>query len=265
MCLKHSTDQKAGGSSPSEPPRSMATSYLVAGHWVIQRGVQRVTRCDAPCRNVVHRLASVPRESWWHGRKEVQSMRQDQAASRVQPRRTRARWPCCALQGLPQHAVPPATRSVPTLACFYCGKEFPNPARRGPDRKFCSAPCKARWWREEYSRRRQAAPLRPCERCGGPVAHKTGRPVCKDCRVDDRSQPYRRDVQLKSLYGITQADYDRLLALQYGRCAICGTTKPGTRAPGEWTTITRPARYAASCATAATSALAICKTARTSS
>jgi len=50
--------------------------------------------------------------------------------------------------------------------------------------------------------------------------------------VDDRSQPYRRDVQLKSLYGITQADYDRLLALQYGRCAICGTTKPGTR--GTW-------------------------------
>ena len=50
--------------------------------------------------------------------------------------------------------------------------------------------------------------------------------------MDDRSQPYRRDVQLKSLYGITQADYDRLLALQYGRCAICGTTKPGTR--GTW-------------------------------
>jgi hypothetical protein len=41
----------------------------------------------------------------------VQPMRQDQAGSRVQPRRTRARWPCCALQGLPQHAVPVATRS----------------------------------------------------------------------------------------------------------------------------------------------------------
>jgi len=121
---------------------------------------------------------------------------------------------------------------VPTLTCLYCGKEFSNPARRGPDRKFCSPPCKDRWWRGEYGRRRQAAPPRPCERCGGPVAHKTGRPVCKDCRVDDRSQPYRRDVQLKSLYGITQADYDRLLALQYGRCAICGTTNPGTR--GTW-------------------------------
>jgi hypothetical protein len=50
--------------------------------------------------------------------------------------------------------------------------------------------------------------------------------------VDDRTRPYRRDIQLKSLYGITQADYDELLALQYGSCAICATTKPGTR--GTW-------------------------------
>jgi hypothetical protein len=121
---------------------------------------------------------------------------------------------------------------VPTLTCLYCGKEFPNPARRGPDRKFCSPPCKAKWWQEEYGRRRKAAPLRPCERCGGPVAHKTGLPVCKNCRVDDRSRPYRRDIQLKSLYGITLADFDRLLALQDGRCAICQTTTPRSR--GTW-------------------------------
>jgi len=85
-----------------------------------------------------------------------------------------------------------------------------------------------------------AAPRWPRERCGGPGTDKTGRPVCKDCRVDNRSQPYPRDVQLKSLYGIAQADYDRLLALQYGRCAICETTKPGTGAPGELTTTTKP-------------------------
>jgi hypothetical protein len=118
------------------------------------------------------------------------------------------------------------------LTCLQCGKVFPNPARRGPDRKFCSPPCNEKWWRHEYGRRRLAAPPRPCERCGGPVAHKTGRPVCKDCRVDDRSPQYRRDIQLKSLYSITQADYDRLLALQHGRCAICRATTPGTR--GTW-------------------------------
>jgi hypothetical protein len=64
------------------------------------------------------------------------------------------------------------------------------------------------------------------------VPHRTGRPICPSCRVDDRSAPYRRDIQLKSLYGITQADYDRMLATQHGRCAICETDKPGTR--GSW-------------------------------
>jgi hypothetical protein len=33
---------------------------------------------------------------------------------------------------------------VPVLTCLYCGKQFPNPARRGPDRKFCSPDCKDR-------------------------------------------------------------------------------------------------------------------------
>jgi hypothetical protein len=125
---------------------------------------------------------------------------------------------------------PPVREAI--LTCQQCGKTFPNPALRGPDRKFCSPPCKARWWAREYARRRQAASPRPCERCGGPVAHRTGLPVCKDCRTDRRSRPYRRDIHLKSLYGITQADYDRLLALQHGRCAICGADKPGTR--GTW-------------------------------
>src|SRR5262249_57311018 len=68
---------------------------------------------------------------------------------------------------------------VPILTCLYCGKEFPNPARRDPDRKFCSPPCKARWWQEEYALRRKAAPTRPCERCGGAVTPNTPRPATK--------------------------------------------------------------------------------------
>src|SRR5262249_53377202 len=118
---------------------------------------------------------------------------------------------------------------VPVLTCLYCGKQFPNPARRGPDRKFCSPHHKAKWWQEEKRRQQELTDPRRCAKCGGPVAHKTGRPVCKDCRVNDRSSPYRRDIQLKSLYGITLADFNRLLEEQGGRCAICRAAKPGSR------------------------------------
>jgi hypothetical protein len=97
-------------------------------------------------------------------------------------------------------------------------------------------------------------PPRPCERCGGPVAHKTGRPVCKDCRVDDRSQPYRRDVQLNPY---TASHRPTTTGFSSSNTAGARSAGPPNRAPGalgELTTITKPARYAASCATAATSA-----------
>lgn len=121
---------------------------------------------------------------------------------------------------------------APVLTCQQCGAEFPNPARRGPDRKFCSLACKNEWWRQEYGRRRKVTPPRPCQKCGGPVAHKTGIPVCKDCRVDDRTRPYKRAMHIKSRYGVTQEEYDRLLALQRNQCAICKAKTPGSR--GEW-------------------------------
>src|SRR5215469_11893222 len=125
---------------------------------------------------------------------------------------------------------PPQREAV--LVCLHCSAQFPNPARRGPDRKFCSTGCKEKWHRAERSRRRQEAPLRPCRKCGGSVAHRTGLPVCADCRIDDRDREYRRDAQLRSLYGITLADFNRMLAEQGGRCAICRVTAPGSR--GTW-------------------------------
>ena len=36
-----------------------------------------------------------------------------------------------------------------------------------------------------------------------------------------------RNSHLRKLYGVTQADYERLLAEQGGCCAICGSASPG--------------------------------------
>jgi hypothetical protein len=125
---------------------------------------------------------------------------------------------------------PPLRAAV--LTCAHCAKEFPNPILQGPDRKFCSPLCKEQYWRAEYQRRRQAAPPRACIKCGGPVAHRTGRAVCADCRIDDRTRPYKRALHLKRTFGITIDDFDRMLAEQGGRCAICRAESPGSR--GDW-------------------------------
>jgi hypothetical protein len=36
-----------------------------------------------------------------------------------------------------------------------------------------------------------------------------------------------RKIALRTSYGITVDDYDRMFKMQRGRCAICGTTDPG--------------------------------------
>lgn len=154
---------------------------------------------------------------------------------------------------------------VPTLTCLYCGKEFLNPARRGPDRKFCSSPCRAKWWRDEYARRRQAAPPRPCNRRGvrcrtrrgcpsaWPVAWMTARRHTGETSSSSRCVASRRPTTT----GCSRSNM-----------ASAPSARPPRRAPaapGELTTITKPARSAAACATAATSASALCGTTRTSS
>lgn len=48
-------------------------------------------------------------------------------------------------------------------------------------------------------------------------------------RFPDRAKQSRRSTKLKRIYGISQADYEMLLALQGGACAVCST--PPTRRP----------------------------------
>lgn len=41
------------------------------------------------------------------------------------------------------------------------------------------------------------------------------------------NKPYRRNWNLKHLYGITLTDFEAMLANQDGKCAVCKTSNPG--------------------------------------
>jgi hypothetical protein len=62
------------------------------------------------------------------------------------------------------------------------------------------------------------------------VHTRVGFPVCESCRVDRRSYLAIKERQ-RTLrkYGLTEADWDRMLTEQGGRCAICRTDTPGGR------------------------------------
>lgn len=84
--------------------------------------------------------------------------------------------------------------------------------------------------------------MKRCTKCGQskPIAEFTtlcsGKragytlPTCRDCanasardylRRKPRSPEYVRNARLKTLYGITLADYSRMFAEQGGRCRLC--------------------------------------------
>jgi hypothetical protein len=68
-----------------------------------------------------------------------------------------------------------------------------------------------------------------CKVCGHTFTYTTtgGKPrlFCDDHRGYSSAE-YRRHYHLKTNYGISQSDYQRLFDLQDGQCAICGTTDP---------------------------------------
>ena len=131
------TDQKAWDSSPSERARSNGHCPSRGEPVIVQSGTRRVTRCDAPYRNVVHRLASVPGNHGGMGEKKcsrcgkIKPLAEFSRAAHGRDGRAAHCKDCHnMLYRLPLDRVP-------TLTCFYCREKFPNPARRGPDRKFC--------------------------------------------------------------------------------------------------------------------------------
>ena len=68
-----------------------------------------------------------------------------------------------------------------------------------------------------------------CGRKGGnPEARHTECKECAKTRVKATRDPERaRDAHLRRNYGITLADFNRMVLSQGSKCACCGTDKPG--------------------------------------
>lgn len=78
---------------------------------------------------------------------------------------------------------------VRTKTCAHCGKEWEHKPTRGRPVKYCSHQCS------------------------------------QDAAVKKRPKPkakHSEEYRLKSRYGITRADYERMYEEQTGRCRICG-------------------------------------------
>ena len=65
---------------------------------------------------------------------------------------------------------------------------------------------------------------------GGKQSPNTRHNHCKECtkmRVSATPSIVKREQALKRMYGITQTDYEVMIAEQNNKCAICNTTEPG--------------------------------------
>ena len=71
--------------------------------------------------------------------------------------------------------------------------------------------------------------LYKCGRKGGnPEARHTECKECAKTRIKATRDPERaRDAHLRRNYGITLADFNRMVLSQGSKCACCGTDKPG--------------------------------------
>ncbi len=134
-----------------------------------------------------------------------------------------------------------------TKTCNVCGKqklivEFDVDRRSRDSRSYVCKECADKYVKER-------PPTKVCVRCKVEKPRSefhaekrwngSVRSECKECLRDANNRRYAnpdgtqskelrtktRDAQFKCRYGITRADYSRMLIDQNGCCAICGTTK----------------------------------------
>jgi hypothetical protein len=118
----------------------------------------------------------------------------------------------------------PRENTRPERTCEECGVTF-QPVR--DNQKWCSGLCRRKGVDKAKPHR---VAVRVCVKCGAEVERKPGKPVCDACKVDKRASAQARERRRTlRVYGLTEADFDAMLAAQHGRCAICRGEDPGTR------------------------------------
>ena len=140
-----------------------------------------------------------------------------------------------------RHAELTEKRANAERSCAWCREVLGAEMRYGT--RFCSSLCSDSW----HNNQKRLAMLRakkarrgPCEVCDGPIPPERPAnaiycsPECKRRAAVSHHPKVRRGQQeynRRYLYGLSDGQYQALLASQGGRCAICGTTEWNGKSP----------------------------------